>query len=374
VKNRAKLIIASSDTSADILYASQFRAPDAFVFVEAEGKRSILLSDLEVDRGRREAKVDEVVAYSDLEREVQGAKKSKPGYARVVAEFLRRRNADRVLVPADFPFGLAKSLRKEDIRLRPAEGLLYPEREIKTEEETKALESALRVTEAGMARGIEVLKSATLRKDRQLSWNKRILTSELLRAEIEIAIVRAGGIPRGDTIVAGGEQACDPHERGAGPLRAHELIILDIFPRHAQSGYYGDLTRTVVRGRAKEAQRKLWDVCLQGQNLALAAMKPDAAGLAIHEQVKQFFTDQGYPTIQKAGRWQGFFHGTGHGLGLELHEAPRFGATTFRAGQVFTVEPGIYIPGIGGVRHEDVVTITPDGHRMLSNFEKPLEI
>lgn len=371
---RAKLIIASSEASADLLYATKFRAPDDFVFLEAKGRKALLLSDLEVDRGRREARVDEVAAYSELEKEVQGGKKRKPAFTKVVAAFLKKRGVKSVVAPANFPLGFARQLRKENIKVRPSKGVFFPERELKTAPEIRAIEAALRITEAGMARGIEVLKAAAIRKDGKLSWNKRVLTSEILRQEIEVAIVRAGGEARGDSIVACGDQACDPHERGSGPLFAHQLIILDIFPRDARSGYFGDMTRTVVRGNASDAQRKLWETCLEGQRRALEAMKPGAPGLAIHEGIKSFFAESGYPTEIKDGRWRGFFHGTGHGLGLEIHETPRFSTTTFRPGQVITVEPGIYIPGIGGVRHEDVALVTAKGNRVLGDFPKLLEI
>jgi Xaa-Pro aminopeptidase len=225
-----------------------------------------------------------------------------------------------------------------------------------------------------MERAMEILRSAAPRKDGRLSFGKRILTSEILRLEIETAIVRAGGEARGDTIVAGGEQACDPHGRGAGPLRANELIILDIFPRDARSGYFGDITRTVVRGRASEAQRVLWETCLAGQKMALEKMKPGNLGGPVHDLVKTFFAENGYPTEIRDGRWQGFFHGTGHGLGLEIHEPPRFAATTFLPGQVITVEPGIYVPGLGGVRHEDVALVTRRAPRLLTKAPKPFEI
>lgn len=371
---RPKLIIASSESSADQLYASGFRAPDPFVFLEREGKRFLLLSDLEVDRGRSEVRGAKVEAYSAVEREVQAGKSKKPAQARVIAAWLKSKKARLAVVPPEFPLGLARALRKEGIRLKPAKGVLFPEREIKTPAEVRKIEAALRIAEAGLARGFEVLRATTIRKDGRLFWGRRVLTSEMLRIEMETAVLRAGGEARGDTIVAGGEQACDPHGRGSGALRSGELIILDIFPRDARSGYFGDITRTVVRGRASDAQRQLWETCLAGQKLAIDAMKPGNQGAVVHEQVKTRFAEAGYPTEIRNGRWQGFFHGTGHGLGLELHESPRFSATTFLPGQVLTVEPGIYIPGLGGVRHEDVALVTKVGPRLLTRHPKPLEI
>src|SRR5438045_5737906 len=164
---------------------------------------------------------------------------------------------------------------------------------------------ALQITEAGMARAMEVLKASKPGAARKLRWSGKTLSSEVLRAEIDSAILRAGGLPA-NTIVAGGDQACDPHERGSGPLKADSLIILDIFPRDAKSGYFGDMTRTVVRGRASEEQRRLWETVRAGQALALKKMKPGVDGLELHNQVKQFFTDQGFPTESRDGRQVGF--------------------------------------------------------------------
>jgi len=370
---RAKLIIASSEASADLLYATKFRAPDAFVFLQDGDKKLLLLSDLEVDRGRREAAVDRVDAYSDVER-AAGSKKKKPSYARVVAVWLRANKARSVVVPQDFPLGLARQLKEEGVRLKPSKGPFFSGREMKSRAEIRAVEAAIRIAEAGMARAMEILRSAVPRRDGRLALGRRILTSEALRMEIEVAVVRAGGEARGDTIVAGGEQACDPHGRGSGPLRANELIILDIFPRDTRSGYFGDITRTVVRGTAGDAQRRLWETCLAGQEIALKHMKPGNQGEPAHEAIKNFFAEQGYPTEIRDGRWQGFFHGTGHGLGLEVHEPPRFAAATFLPGQVLTVEPGIYIPGLGGVRHEDVAVVTVRGPKLLTRAPKSLEI
>jgi len=371
---RPKLIIASSETSADMLYATRFRAPDAFVFLQDGDKKFLLLSDLELDRGRREAKVNRVDSFSEVEKESQAGKKKKPTYAQVVAEWLRAHKSRSVIVPADFPLGLYRLLKKEGVRLKPAKSSLFPEREKKSPAEVRAIEAAIQIAEAGMARAMEVLASSVPRKDGGLALAGKILTSEFLRTEIETTIVRAGGEARGDTIVADGDQACDPHGRGTGPLRANELIIIDIFPRDGRSGYFGDITRTVVRGKATNAQRQLWQTCLAGQAMALEQMKPGNQGAAVHDSIKEYFAGEGYPTEIRDGRWQGFFHGTGHGLGLEVHESPRFAAATFLPGQVLTVEPGIYIPGIGGVRHEDVALVTRRGPRLLTKAPKPLEI
>ena len=365
--------MAQSDLDADMLYATRMFVPDPFIFLQQKGKRTIVLSDLEIDRGKKQAQVDEILPFSRFEREVQGRSKKAPLFEKVVSHFLRSRGVRSALVPASFPLRYAEELKRSKIRLQTTNGLFWPEREAKTDDELKMMRRALVITEAGLARGIEVLRRARAGRGKKLAWSGKTLTSEILRAEIDSAILRGGGLPA-NTIVAGGDQACDPHERGSGPLFAESLIILDVFPRDGQTGYYGDITRTVVRGRASEEQRKLWDTVRRGQEIALRKMKPGVDGLTVHLEVKRFFTEQGYPTEVRRGRQVGFFHGTGHALGLELHEFPRFQKTVFKEGQTITVEPGLYYPGLGGVRLEDVVTVTSKGIRLLSRFEKFLEV
>lgn len=227
-----------------------------------------------------------------------------------------------------------------------------------------------------MAEAMQALKSAKVGRDRRLMYHGAPLTSEKLRSIIDCAILQAGGLAA-HTIVAGGKQGCDPHEAGHGQLFANELIILDIFPRSQKTGYFGDITRTVVRGRASEAARKLYDTVLRGQLLAFKKIGPGVPTSGIHHTVQKFFEQEGYKTRRHQGRMEGFFHGTGHGLGLEIHEAPRVGSTStgvLKAGHVVTVEPGLYYPRIGGVRIEDVALVTNGRPRNLTQFEKVLEL
>ena len=368
---QTRLIVAPSDIDADMLYATKFWAGDPFIFLERNGKRTVVLSDLEMDRGKKSAKVDEFVSFNQLEREVQGKSKQLPPYEKVLAHFLRKRGVKSAVVPANFPLGYARELAN-DVDLTTTNGLFWPEREAKSDEELKLIGRALRITETGMARAMEVLK-ASKPKGKKLIWSGKPLTSEILRAEIDTAMLRAGGTPT-NTIAAGGDQACDPHERGHGPLYANSLIILDIFPRDPKSGYWGDMTRTVVRGRASDGQRKLWETVKDGQEFALREIKAGVDGMKIHKAIQALFKKRGYPTEVRNGKNVGFFHGTGHGLGLEIHEYPRLQKAVLKDRQCLTVEPGLYYPGLGGVRHEDVVLVTEIGCKILSRFPKQLEI
>ena len=370
------LMFADSERDANMLYATGLFVPDPFVYLDFGDRPTLVLSDLEVDRARARAQHCDIVSLSEIQQRLGAAGVKHPHTAEIISEVLRVKKLRRVTVPDNFPLGLARHLEKLGIRVKPRAGAFFEERAIKSATEVKKISAALMMAEVGMAEAMQVLRLSKIGAARQLLYRNAPLTSERLRGVIDTAILQAGGLAA-NTIVAGGKQGCDPHERGFGPLRAHEPIILDIFPRSQATGYFGDITRTVVRGHASDAVRQLYQTVRQGQKLACAKMRAGEATNAIHRTVQVYFEQQGFATGRHGGRMQGFFHGTGHGLGLEIHEAPRVGSTSngeLKAGQIVTVEPGLYYPELGGVRLEDVVLVTKTGHRNLTKFEKVLEL
>jgi Xaa-Pro aminopeptidase len=358
-----------------MLYATNLFVPDPFIYLHAGGRPLIVLSDLEIDRARKQAPHCRVVSLSQIQQKLRTRRIKRPGFAHVIREILREKKIRRAIVPDNFPLGLARDLKKLGIKLKPRTSF-FPKREIKSADEVRKISAALVMAEVGMAEGMQALRLSKIDKRRQLIYRGLPLTSERLRAVIDCAVLQACGLAA-NTIVAGGEQACDPHERGFGRLRANEPIIIDIFPRSQKTGYFGDITRTVVRGRAGEAVKKLYDTVLRGQKIGFEKIRAKTPTAEVHKAVQKFFVQQGYKTGRRNGRMEGFFHGTGHGLGLEIHEAPRMGASStemLRAGHVVTVEPGLYYPEIGGVRLEDVALVTASGAKNLTRFEKVLEI
>lgn len=375
-KAETLLMVADSEHDANMLYAVGMFVPDPFIWLRHRGRDYMVMSDLEVDRARKQSPHCRILSLSRYQQALRREGVKRPGLAEVIPALLRERNIRRVVVPQDFPHGLATDLQRRRIRLKARPGLFFPEREFKSAAEVKKLSAALLMAEIGLAEAIQVLHVAKIGKGRRLLHHDVPLTSEKLRAVIDTAILQAGGLAS-HTIVAGGRQGCDPHEAGYGPLHANEPIILDIFPRSQKTGYFGDITRTVVRGRASEAVRKLYDTVRRGQKLAFQKMRPGVPTAHVHGAVLEFFEREGYRTGRRNGRMQGFFHGTGHGLGLEIHEAPRTGpnsAGVLQTGQVVTVEPGLYYPELGGVRLEDVALVTRSRPRNLTQFEKVLEI
>ena len=370
------LMVADSEHDANMLYAVRMFVPDSFIYLRINGKCHIVMNDLEIDRARKQARHCRVLSWTHYVNKLKRNRVKSPGFATVIREILQEKRLRKVFVPNSFPHGLARELRRLKIKVKVREGHFFPERELKTADEVKKISAALMMAEVGLAEGIQALKNSRIGKKGRLMYHNVPLSSEKLRAIIDIAIIQAGGLAA-HTIVAGGKQACDPHDQGHGVLRAHEPIIIDIFPRSQKTGYFGDITRTVVKGRANEAVRKLYQTVARGQEIAFEQMEANVRGVEVHMAVRKFFDHEGYKTGKRNGRLQGFFHGTGHGLGLEIHEAPRLSATsndTLRAGHVVTVEPGLYYPELGGVRLEDVAYITSNSPRNLTKFEKVLEV
>ena len=364
------LLFADTTTSADQLYFSKVDVHDAFIAFGTGSKRITAQSALEFGRIKKARTFDEVLPLEEWRaRAAKRWPRRQIGAAETIVELARSYRIGGFRVADDFPAALFLALRKLGLKLELANGPLFPEREIKSAAEAAAIREGNRLSSVGFDVAERVLKKSTSRAG-QLWYQSAALTSERLRFAIESALLSEGGQAGGSTIVAGGDQACDPHERGSGPLRPGELIIIDIFPRVTKTGYFGDMTRTYLRGLATDAQRRIVTTVRAGQKAAFKAIRAGVDGRDVHQSVVDTFTTAGLETRRTSNGSVGFFHGTGHGLGLAVHEMPRIsGSISMRLpkGAVVTVEPGLYYPGVGGCRIEDVVQVTASGCTMLSH-------
>lgn len=370
------LLYSSTDKSADALYFGRVEVPDAFVALGANGKKYAVVSALEFGRVKRQSRFDVVLpleAYSKKARETWPAR--KPGAAEIIYLVAKELHVSRFTVGEDFPAGVYEKLFELGLDLQVADGALIPAREFKTPAEAAAIREGNRCSARGIAAAEHVLRASKI-KNGKLLFEGRVLTSERLKVAIEIACLEAGAVSA-NTIAAGGDQACDPHDRGSGPLRPNELIIVDVFPRVSATGYYGDMTRTFLRGRASDAQRALVSAVRTAQQVALKSIRAGVNGRTVHGKIVEIFEQRGFETKRTDKGSVGFFHGTGHGLGLDIHEPPRVSGTVdyvLKKNSVVTVEPGLYYPGLGGCRIEDVVQITDRAPKMLSKFHYNWEL
>src|SRR5215204_6141430 len=269
------LVIGAPEHDADAYHLSGFLAPDAVICLRVAGNRYLAVSSLEYGRAEKEAPVEELLSYEKLNiiglaRELKSGARAYAAVANLLDE-LGATNSPLV-VPADFGVVYADELRARGITLTPDGKLFDGLRRAKTEEEISNIEKTQNAVEAACAHAVDILEESGIKDDGTLEWRGETLTSELLRAEIDVELLRRGYAADG-TIVAGGPQGADPHERGHGPLRAGQSIIVDIFPVDLSTRYYSDMTRTFVKGEPNEGLQEMYDAVLESQEAALSMIR-----------------------------------------------------------------------------------------------------
>lgn len=364
----ALVLISSGKNAADIRYLCGAEPPETAVLIQTGPRGTLIVSEMEYSRLRRTVKRGITVVHPEM---IGSSWKKGP------ADWIKKSGAGKKLsVGADFPLGLAEKLKRAGYKIKISGDAVCPQREIKNADEIFAIKKSQRAAVAAMNAAIKQIAAAKSGIDGILRYGKTILTSEMVRATICRALLDHDCIAT-ETIVACGPQAADPHERGTGPLRAGQPIVLDIFPRSTATGYWGDLSRTVCRGPAPAELKKMNTAVKAAQTAALRAVKAGAWTDDVHNAAAGELERRGFKTETIDGVLQGLIHGTGHGVGLEIHEAPRVSSAVhkkLRAGNIITIEPGLYYPHIGGIRIEDTILVTKTGYQMLASCPKKLEI
>jgi Xaa-Pro aminopeptidase len=373
--DQAILLVSASEGDANMLYAAGFFVPDPFIFFQHKKISYVVMSDLEIDRAKKQSRADRVLSLSLYQKKLRKMGKTTPTMIDVLDLLFRERGIRSLIVPANFSVLYADQLRARGFVVQIKRDPFFAERETKASTEVRHITESLRVAKLGLEAGIRALKRTKITRDGYLYLNGSRLTSETLKTFVNTTMMAQGWVPS-HTIISSGNQCVDPHHEGTGPIKAHTSIIFDIFPRSQKTGYFGDLSRTVVRGRASDKLKEIYATVQAGQQIGFEMVREGANGKDIHQKILSLFEARGFPTGRIKGRMQGFFHGTGHGLGLEIHEPPRIAPVdaTLRTGHVVTVEPGLYYLGVGGVRLEDVVVVTAKGNRNLTDCPQFLEI
>ena len=275
---------------------------------------------------------------------------------------------EEVLVPCNFRLDLADVLRKHNLTITPVDAL-YPERETKSEQDILATKTALQHTHHAFARIEEILQESSIKGD-CVTYKGEVLTSEILKYEASKVFLSYGLVDVEGMIISCKNHAAIPHHRGEGPIFANETIICDLFPRDMRTGHFSDMTRTYVKGEPSDYVKKMYTAVQKAQESAIAAICPGVVMEDVHQVCVDVFLAEGFGVGDT-----GFIHGTGHGLGIDIHEAPYAKAgskTVLKEGMVFTVEPGLYYPEHGGIRIEDVVCVRKEGAENLTNYPKQL--
>jgi Xaa-Pro aminopeptidase len=375
------VIYADTVRSPELRHEVPLAVPDPFLYAEVGGKRSVVVSSLEAGRIRDLGTDLQVLALEDVGID-ELLKRGLDAYAldrELNLLACRHLGLERAVTPAGFPLADADYLRANGIELTADQRFFDERRRVKNEFELAGIRRACRAVEAGVAVGVELLRSAQ-RSNGVLMLGGEPLTCERIKLEVERAFADNGAAAE-EFIVSHGAQTAVGHEGGSGPIASDDVVLFDLFPRDRESACYSDFTRTFSVGTPSEELAEYHRLAREALDLAVAAVKPGVKGSDIHRQVCDFFHEHGHKTQLHKDEGEvlvdGYFHATGHGVGLEVHERPGVGrieSEPLVAGDVIALEPGLYRNGFGGVRLEDLILVTADGAEVLTHFPYDFEL
>ncbi len=368
------VIYADTVRSPEMRHEIPLTVPDPFLFIEHDGLRHVVVGAMEVARisgidGDLDVRPSEEFGRDELT--AQGLSPEEVNLE-VVVRACQGHGVQDATVPAGFPVETADRLRRAGIEVSADRELFAARRRRKTAAELEGVRRAQRAAEAGMRAAAELLRRAEP-NGRAVLLDGDPLTCERLKLAIGQAF-SASGAAADEFIVAHGAQSAVGHDMGSGPIMAGEPVVIDLWPRDGASACFADMTRTFVVGEPDAELRAYHRLAREALDRSVEAIRAGVAGAEVFRISCAVFEEAGQPTqlTKKPGEilLDGFFHGLGHGVGLEVHEPPYMGRAPGEliAGDVVSVEPGCYRQGYGGCRLEDIVLVTDDGAEVLTDF------
>jgi Xaa-Pro aminopeptidase len=373
------LIVGDTLRTPELRHEVALGIPDPFVYAEKDGERIVVVSSMEAMRveelGGLDVRPTEEFGADEIRRSGLGIHEAA---LRLTVQIVQGLGLERATVPAGFPLGHAEALRAAGVELTVDQSLFDDRRRRKSGAELAGIRRAQKAAELGIETARELLARAE-RANGGLTLDGEALTCELLKERIQATFLANGALAE-EMIVSHGAQTAVGHDMGSGPIGADDVVLLDLFPIDLESACFADITRTFVVGEVGDELPEWHALCREALELAAAEVKPGVNGGDIHRLVSRFFAEHGHPTqlTKQEGEVlrDGFYHGLGHGVGLEVHESPSLGmlGEELVAGDVITIEPGLYRHGVGGVRVEDLLLVTDDGYERLTDCPYELEV
>ena len=378
----ARMMAGIPALNAGLYRRIRFLVGDPVAWIEVDngfgGKQStLILRDIEMQRAKASANATNVACPADFAPSSGLSGDRETATAQSAAEFVLRAGCKEIVVDRSLPMIFAELLSRAGISVRCDTEWGLIERRQKDASEIVAIRFAQQETEAVMRMACQAIANAQLGVDNVLMIDGQPLTSERMQSKIDVWLLERG-FSNPMSIVAGGPVGADCHDHGHGPLKSMEPIIVDIFPRDKKSLYNGDCTRTVVHGKISDQIASMHAAVAKAKSAAMAAVRAGVTGQFVHEVTSRSIEASGYqmgfPPIGAMDDYASMTHGTGHGLGLEVHEPPLLaaGGPELLVGDVVTIEPGLYCKAIGGIRLEDMVVVTHDGCLNLNSLPEGL--
>ena len=375
----AVLIYGDSFRSADMRHAVPLGVPDPFLYAETNGSRHVFSNSMEATRLRELGLFDVHVSEEfGIDQLIDSGLPRKEISAQLALRSVASLGPKRFTVPDNFPVWLADRLRADGVELEVDQEVFDERRRAKTDAQLAGMRRAQKAAEAAMDTCRDLLRRSEIDGDR-LVLDGEELTAERVKAAMSVTFA-SHDTTADEFIVAPGPQGAVGHDMGSGPIAPDVPLVVDIWPRDNHSAVYTDMTRTFVVGDVADDVREWHRLCQEALDRAISEIKPGADARAIFEGTCDIFEAAGEPTVRTKTPGEplvdGFFHGLGHGVGLEVHEAPGLGQTSDKKlvpGDVVTIEPGLYRAGYGGVRLEDIVLVTEDGAENLTSYPYDLE-
>lgn len=365
-KNSDAYVAYDSSANADMRYLAGFLASDPYIYIYPKnGRGTIVVSSMEELRARKETSCNVITRSAaglpDLLQELKDPE-------RATAQMIRNLAGTKLLVPASMPVGFAQTLMQvADITVDRT--TVAAMRRVKTPDEILLMREVQQQNEAATRAAVELIRKSGIDEHGGLIYEDEPVTSEKVR-EVIASVLRPSACEERDTIISCGPDTAMPHCLGTGQLHANQPIVMDVFPRNLKTGYFADMTRTIAKGAPAKEIMQMYETVHAAKELAADMLGPGITGAEVHNAVTAFFIEKGYETAGASG----FIHSLGHGVGLEIHEGPSLSPSggILEPGNVVTIEPGLYYPGIGGVRLEDMGVITENGFDRFTNFEEQL--
>ena len=380
ISKSTTLLAGIADRNATLYHRVRFLVPDSSVIIDfADNKSVFLVRDIEMDRARKEAPADRVCCAADFTPASGLSGDRETALAQAAAECIRQAGETEVTVDRSLPYLYAHHLQEAGIKIAYAEEFGVTERRIKTPEEIEHLRHAQNITGEAITYACRTIARAKPSAEGLLHHDGAVLTSERMRTMITTFLLERKFSNSHDSIVVTVPHVADCHHFGTGPLKANLPIIVDIFPMDNATRYCGDMTCTVVCGQPSDECLKMHAAVCEAKAAGCQALKTGTTGEAVHQAVASVIETQGFSMVRGDARHDQetatMRHGTGHGIGLEVHEPILLdhGGSEILEHEVFTVEPGLYSATLGGVRVEDMVVATQDGHEILSPLHEGLD-